>query len=176
MLSQTLHGGRSARVRELGLDDLPTYGLMHALPCAQIRERIELLEREGYLETDPVHGGINTTARAANVLFSGEQVLARVRCSPISEPEPKKKSAAARADEPLLAALKALRLRVAQEQRVPAYIVFSNATLLDMAAKRPASMQELLEVSGVGQVKAERYGAAFLNEIRQYEQTHEEEL
>ena len=176
MLSQTLHGGRSARVRELGLDDLPTYGLMHALPCAQIRERIELLEREGYLETDPVHGGINTTARAANVLFSSEQVLARVRCSPISEPEPKKKSAAARADEPLLAALKALRLRVAQEQRVPAYIVFSNATLLDMAAKRPASMQELLEVSGVGQVKAERYGAAFLNEIRQYEQTHEEEL
>ena len=176
MLSQTLHGGRSARVRELGLDDLPTYGLMHALPCAQIRERIELLEREGYLETDPVHGGINTTARAANVLFSGEQVLARVRCSPISEPEPKKKSAAARADEPLLAALKALRLRVAQEQRVPAYIVFSNATLLDMAAKRPASMQELLEVSGIGQVKAERYGAAFLNEIRQYEQTHEEEL
>ena len=64
---------------------------------------------------------------------------------------------------------------VAQEQHVPAYIVFSNATLLDMAAKRPGSMEELLEVSGVGHVKAERYGAAFLTEIKQYERTHREE-
>ena len=71
--------------------------------------------------------------------------------------------------------MKAVRFRVAQAQHVPAYIVFSNATLLDMAAKRPGSMEELLEVSGVGHVKAERYGAAFLNEIKQYERTHREE-
>ena len=175
VLSQTLYGGRSARVRELGLDALPTYGLMHAVPRTQIRDWIELLEREGYLETDPVHGGIDTTPKAAGVLFSGEQVLARVRRSPIQEPGPKKKTAVPRVDDPLLAALKALRFRVAQEQHVPAYIIFSNATLLDMAAKRPGSMQELLEVSGVGHVKAERYGADFLNEIRQYERTHREE-
>ena len=165
ILSQTLHGGRSARVRELGLDLLPTYGLMSALPGAQIREWIELLERAGYLETDPVHGGIDTTERAAAVLFSGEQVLARVQRTTLAGPRTQKKAAASRTDEPLLAALKALRFRIAQEQGVPAYIVFSNATLLDMAAKRPGSMQELLEVSGVGHVKAERYGAAFLNEI-----------
>ena len=175
ILSQTLHGGRSARVRELGLDLLPTYGLMSALPGAQIREWIELLERAGYLETDPVHGGIDTTERAAAVLFSGEQVLARVQRTTLTGPRTQKKAAASRTDEPLLAALKALRFRIAQEQGVPAYIVFSNATLLDMAAKRPGSMQELLEVSGVGHVKAERYGAAFLNEIRQFEHTHREE-
>ena len=175
ILSQTLHGGRSARVRELGLDLLPTYGLMSALPGAQIREWIELLERAGYLETDPVHGGIDTTERAAAVLFSGEQVLARVQHTTLAGPRTQKKAAASRTDEPLLAALKALRFRIAQEQGVPAYIVFSNATLLDMAAKRPGSMQELLEVSGVGHVKAERYGAAFLNEIRQFEHTHREE-
>ena len=175
ILSQTLHGGRSKRVRELGLDALPTYGLMHTMPQTQICERIELLERAGYLETDPVHGGIDTTERAADVLFSGEQVLARVRQSPLSEPQTQKKAAAPRADDPLLADLKALRFRIAQEQGVPAYIVFSNATLLDMAAKRPGSMQALLEVSGVGHVKAERYGAAFLNEIRHFEHTHREE-
>ena len=175
ILSQTLHGGRSARVRELGLDLLPTYGLMSALPGAQIREWIELLERAGYLETDPVHGGIDTTERAAAVLFSDEQVLARVQRTTFTGPRTQKKAAASRTDEPLLAALKALRFRIAQEQGVPAYIVFSNATLLDMAAKRPGSMQELLEVSGVGHVKAERYGAAFLNEIRQFEHTNREE-
>ena len=175
ILSQTLHGGRSARVRELGLDLLPTYGLMSALSGAQIREWIELLERAGYLETDPVHGGIDTTERAAAVLFSDEQVLARVQRTTLAGPRTQKKAAASRTDEPLLAALKALRFRIAQEQGVPAYIVFSNATLLDMAAKRPGSMQELLEVSGVGHVKAERYGAAFLNEIRQFEHTNREE-
>ena len=175
ILSQTLHGGRSARVRELGLDLLPTYGLMSALPGAQIREWIELLERAGYLETDPVHGGIDTTERAAAVLFSDEQVLARVQRTTLAGPRTQKKAAASRTDEPLLAALKALRFHIAQEQGVPAYIVFSNATLLDMAAKRPGSMQELLEVSGVGHVKAERYGAAFLNEIRQFEHTNREE-
>lgn len=72
--------------------------------------------------------------------------------------------------------LKALRFRIAQEQGVPAYIVFSNATLLDMAAKQPCSMEELMDVSGVGHVKAERYGAAFLHEISRYTHTHKEEL
>lgn len=110
---------------------------MSALPGAQIREWIELLERAGYLETDPVHGGIDTTERAAAVLFSDEQVLARVQRTTLAGPRTQKKAAASRTDEPLLAALKALRFRIAQEQGVPAYIVFSNATLLDMAAKRP---------------------------------------
>ena len=173
ILSQTLHGGRAARVRELGLDTLPTYGLMSTLPSTQIREWIELLERAGYLETDPAHGGIDTTPKAASVLFSGEQVLTRVRRASHMEARPQKKAAAPRADEPLLAALKALRFRIAQEQGVPAYIVFSNATLLDMAA---CSMEELMDVSGVGHVKAERYGAAFLHEISRYTHTHKEEL
>ena len=176
ILSQTLHGGRAARVRELGLDTLPTYGLMSTLPSTQIREWIELLERAGYLEADPVHGGIDTTPKAASVLFSGEQVLTRVRRASHMEARPQKKAAAPRADEPLLAALKALRFRIAQEQGVPAYIVFSNATLLDMAAKQPCSMEELMDVSGVGHVKAERYGAAFLHEISRYTHTHKEEL
>ena len=109
------------------------------------------------------------------MLFSDEQVLARVQRTTLAGPRTQKKAAASRTDEPLLAALKALRFRIAQEQGVPAYIVFSNATLRYWAAKRPGSMQELLEVSGVGHVKAERYGAAFLNEIRQFEHTNREE-
>ena len=68
----------------------------------------------------------------------------------------------------LLAALKALRFRLAQEAGVPAYIVFSNASLADMAALRPLDMEEFLQVSGVGKVKAERYGEAFLKAIRDW--------
>jgi len=67
--------------------------------------------------------------------------------------------------ETLFAELKALRSRLAQERRVPAYVVFSDATLVEMAARRPASPAELLAISGVGTTKLERYGDIFLAAI-----------
>ena len=66
--------------------------------------------------------------------------------------------------------LKKLRNRIATQQKVPAYIVFSNAVLVDMAARCPRTMDEFLEVSGVGAVKAQRYGENFLHVIEQYAQ------
>lgn len=76
-------------------------------------------------------------------------------------------------DEGLLAALREKRTQLAREARVPAYIIFSNATLSDMAAKRPATMEDLLRVTGVGAVKAERYGAEFLGVIARYYRNEE---
>jgi ATP-dependent DNA helicase RecQ len=64
--------------------------------------------------------------------------------------------------DPLIEKLKALRLEIAKEDKVPAFVVFSDATLVDMCQKHPLSPQEFLEVSGVGQVKLERYGEQFL--------------
>jgi ATP-dependent DNA helicase RecQ len=61
-----------------------------------------------------------------------------------------------------------LRARVASESGVPAYVVFSNATLQDMARKKPKNMTEFKRVSGVGELKANWYGQAFLKEIRHY--------
>ena len=63
--------------------------------------------------------------------------------------------------------LRELRLSIAREQQVPPYLIFNNATLEDMCRKRPASAEDLLEVSGVGEKKAERYGQAFLDAIAQ---------
>ena len=65
-------------------------------------------------------------------------------------------------------ALRALRTKLAAAGGVPAYVVFSNAALLDMAARQPATPEEFLEVSGVGSVKAQRYGAAFLEAIARW--------
>jgi ATP-dependent DNA helicase RecQ len=70
--------------------------------------------------------------------------------------------------EELLAALKSLRSRLASERRVPAYVVFSDATLVEMAARRPSSHAELLTVSGVGSTKLERYGDDFLEVIARH--------
>ena len=66
--------------------------------------------------------------------------------------------------------LKKVRVRVAKEAGLPLYLVFSNATLADMARRRPRTLEEFLEVSGVGEVKAEKYGPAFLRALAVYEE------
>lgn len=71
-------------------------------------------------------------------------------------------------DGALYDALRTLRLKLAQEEKVPAYIIFSNATLEDMARKAPETMEEFCTVSGVGSVKAQRFGKAFLQAIAAY--------
>ncbi len=64
--------------------------------------------------------------------------------------------------------LRALRTALAQKAHVPPYVIFSNATLSDMAARQPITEFELLAVRGVGEAKARRYGGAFLEEIKRY--------
>ena len=66
------------------------------------------------------------------------------------------------ADEPLLSALKSLRRRLAEAQNAPAYIVFNDRSLIDMATKKPQTMDELAQCHGVGAAKLARYGAEFL--------------
>lgn len=174
VIIKLLRGSRDKRVLQLGLDQLPTHGALRGMDPDRIRRYIDVLMEEGYLRSDgeeyPV---LRLTARAGDVLFRGQQVLFRERAA---EMPPKKagpagtvpQAASQEADGGLLAALKALRFRLAQEEGVPAYIVFSNATLMDMAALRPLDMEEFLQVSGVGRVKAERYGEAFLKAIRDW--------
>ena len=65
--------------------------------------------------------------------------------------------------DPLFDSLRALRKQIADERGVPAYIVFNDRTLREMAAARPTSPAELLQISGVGPTKLERYGARFLD-------------
>lgn len=69
--------------------------------------------------------------------------------------------------EGMFAKLKELRLKIAHEEKVPAFVVFSDATLVDMCQKHPQTEEELLSVSGVGQVKRKRYGDRFLQLFRQ---------
>ena len=72
-------------------------------------------------------------------------------------------------DQPLWEALRALRKDMADEQGVPAYVVFTDATLADMVQKRPGSLEEMSLVSGVGDHKLERYGQDFLQAINDFE-------
>ena len=117
-----------------------------------------------------MYGGVCLTEEAKQVLFEGKMVTMLVR------PEDKKKPAPAPAPVgeeagKLYDVLKNLRWKIAQKEHVPVYIIFSNATLEDMAAKRPRTMEEFRSVNGVGSVKAQRYGQLFLDAIAEYRGT-----
>ena len=180
LIVQTLRGSRDRRLLQLGLDRLSTYGLMQRLSAEKVLAMIDRLEEAGYLRTNAQHFTLEPTAAANGVLFGGEKIAMPVHLEPAAQSGEKKrrrKSAAASAPttgtDGLFAALKAERTRLAAAEGVPAYVVFSNATLADMAAKAPHTMEDFLEVSGVGEIKAARYGEAFLKAIAAYEEADE---
>ena len=165
LLSKVLRGSRSQRVLTLGLDGLITYGLLRDTSEALTRRYLEALEEVGYLVTEPVHKTLRPTPQAGEVLFRGSKVFLTQRAAPaVFRPreEGLERSGQQPEDQELMAALKATRLQLARQEEVPLYVIFSNATLADMARRRPQTMEEFLSVSGVGEVKARKYGAAFL--------------
>lgn len=175
MIGRILMGSRDKRILELGLDSLSTYGLMSDIPSARVRDILDHLEEAGYLFVDPEHGGVTLTADADRVLFGGERVVTAFK--PLPERKERKRkgkrgtahdSEVLSANEELYEILRRLRFEVAQAEQVPAYIIFTNAALADMAAKKPTSLDEFLKVSGVGESKAARYGDVFLSAIAEY--------
>ncbi len=163
LIVQMLRGSRGKRILELNLDGLPTYGILKGLSQELLTQYIDRLIELEYLAVTPTEFPVLlVTAKARRVLFEGEKVeiLLPVKSSSTSKVETEVP------DDLLLTNLKARRMQLAQKEGVPAYIIFSNATLTDMALKRPMSMDALLEVSGVGKVKAQRYGNSFLDVIR----------
>ena len=175
---QMLRGSREQRVFQLGLDKLPTYGIMKDMDKMQIRAYIDCLAEQGYVYLDGTdYPVLRTTRQAKKVLFRGERVTyVGKKQERAVEAAGEKAAPGTPADAGLLDALRALRSRLAMSGGVPAYVVFSNASLADMAARRPHSMDEFMEVAGVGAVKAQRYGEAFLQAIGEWEQVHPQTL
>ena len=167
---RTLLGSRDKRLLQLGLDKLGSYGMLRKLGKDDLRAMAESLESQGYLETDPVHGGVSLTQKAQGVLFEGKTVSMRLpkaeASAPVSSP------IGGGQDPNLLAMLKRLRWKIAMQESVPAYIIFSNATLEDMSRKAPTTLEAFAKVNGVGSVKVKRFGEVFVDAIADYLQDH----
>lgn len=168
MIGNVLRGSKNKRIMELGLNELSTYGLLSSRSRSEIHAMIDHLEAEGYLVSEHEYQTVQITACSQQVLYQGKSVLMKVEIEPeeIAAPSAATKLTAESAD--LFDALKELRATLAKEAGIPAYVVFTNATLTDMAKKRPKTMSEFRRVSGVGELKAAWYGTAFLNRIQQF--------
>lgn len=170
-----LRGSKAAKVLERGWDSLSTYGIMADVPVPRIRAIIdELVYREFLTRTQGDYPTLALAGRGAVFMKGDKPFVMRVAKGRPRKPRPEGRTRGASAAElpdltpeqaELFEALRSLRTRLAREQQVPPYLIFNNATLEDMCRKRPTTPDELLEASGVGTKKAERYGEAFLEVI-----------
>lgn len=169
LIGNVLRGSRNKRLLELGLNELTTYGLMQDRMRSDVHAMINHLEAEGYLQSDYEFQTLQLTSKAALILYHGKRISMKVEIEPQEPVGNVHVKALDKADTDLFDVLKELRSKLAKEAGIPAYVVFSNATLTDMAKKKPKTMSEFRRVSGVGEIKAAWYGAAFLGCIKDYE-------
>ncbi len=152
-----IRGADTQKIRERKADSFVVYGKGKARPAANWRRIIRGLIGEDYLESDPEYGVLRLTAkgRAADQFEIPEDVTPKR--SARKSVEPADATAAA-----LFAILKDKRLEIARTRSVPAYVIFSDRTLLDMAEKRPRTREEFAAVFGVGAAKIRDFADAFL--------------
>ena len=175
LIVRMLHGSREQRVQQLGLYALSTYGIMSDTDRSKIRDYIDALVEQGYLAQTTGNFPVLQTTPLAREVLRGEARVTYAEREERAETAPRRKSGsrgqtAIASENSLYEALRSLRAELAKTEGVPAYVVFSNATLADMAVKRPENIDEFLDVSGVGEYKAARYGRAFLKAIREWEE------
>lgn len=168
VITETLCGADTEKVRKYHMDREPDYGALGSLTQGEVRERLNYLLDEGYLKpsTGP-YPVLEMTERGMDALGDQREMWMRTFRSDHSAPQRRAAVSGELEGEAaeLFSRLRSLRVRLARLQGVPAYVVFSDKTLREMALTRPGSMEELLEVGGVGEGKARRYGQAFLREI-----------
>ena len=170
VVAAVLTGSKSEQINRFHLDTLSTYNIMHEQTAVRVRQLIDVLLERGLLTADPERYNALFLTQTGNALMRGRGEL-RIKLPREKKPETaarRTEELAADVDEKLFEKLRTLRTKVAQRAGVPPYVVFSNATLADMAARQPKSEYELLGVRGVGEAKARRYGAEFVDCIRDY--------
>ena len=167
-----LRGTETDKIVRAGHDRLPTFGAGAARRKAEWLSLIRQMVAAGILRLDVAgYGGVAITGKG-RALLRGEGVF-RYRADTVAQaPAEPRKPRAAPADQALtadqtalLGVLKELRLRIARERGVPAYVVFSDRSLIDMARRRPRTVEDFAEVHGVGAAKLKDFAPPFLAAI-----------
>jgi ATP-dependent DNA helicase RecQ len=165
-LADVLTGHETERVRSLGHDNLKTFGVGTECDARGWLSVIRQLIAQGHLQPDPDgHGGL-VLARSATEVLRGQQEIRLRREAPRPRARRRQPGATAPALDPAADALwqklRAWRLDESRRQELPPYVIFHDATLIEVARRRPSSLAALGDIPGIGRSKLDRYGDAVL--------------
>ena len=171
-----LTGSEEKRIIENNHNKLSTYGLLSDYSKQTVHDWIEQLTGQDYLEKTGEYNVLSVTEKGWSVL-KGEETPRLLK--PAQKPAKVSKvveDSWEGVDKGLFEALRKLRAIIARKKGVPAYIVFGDAALRDMARRRPSTAQGFLEVKGVGEKKLQQYGEVVLGAIKDYCQVNSLEM
>ncbi|MEM0984289.1 MAG: DNA helicase RecQ [Planctomycetota bacterium] len=174
-VGEVLRGRRTERVLQKGHDELSVFGLLRDHSTAEVSSFIDQLLEQSALEVMSDDLPVLQFGDAGREVLRGERDIRFSAVAASAERKPSKsgdQDLAPLGDEGrrLFETLKSLRTSIARENEVPAYVVFSDRTLRDMARQRPATSTDLLRCHGVGKAKLERFGEQFLEAIAGFEE------
>jgi ATP-dependent DNA helicase RecQ len=179
-LNDVLIGKSTERVEKFNHQRLSTFGIGKNLNAAQWSSVYRQLVTRGLLESDiAAYGGLKLT-EAARPILRGEQSVCMRRDADLVKRKVQRAERTAQrngkarvpfagaSDNPLWLALKTKRLSLAREQSVPPYVIFHDSTLLEILNRRPTTLDEMAQISGIGQAKLMRYGDKFLRVLKDF--------
>ncbi|KFE34789.1 DNA helicase RecQ [Thioclava atlantica] len=165
-LIEILLGSENDRIRQRGHDALPTFGVGRDLTRPQWQAVFRQMMGHDLIRPDNArHGALVMTEAARPILRGAQSITLRRDLVAKAKSKTVAKTLVSEEDAPLLSALKAKRRALAEAQGVPAYVVFTDRTLIEMAETRPSNLDEMARIGGVGAKKLESYGAEFLSVI-----------
>lgn len=166
VICDVLKGSKSEKILKAELNNQSTYGIMKEVTARHIFGTIDFLAEKEYISSDNETEVLKLLPKSRDVLFGRERLV--MKKVENSEKVVKTHRPEVPVNSDLLDALKVLRKGIASKMSVPAYVIFTDATLIDMCKKCPETPDEMLEVSGVGRTKLEKFGKQFLDEIAKF--------
>lgn len=168
-LIDTLKGANTQKIRQYDLMHNPYYGALKSMKKEDIKQLVYTLISHGFLGiSNGEYPTINLSKSALDVLSGQEKVLLKTALPVLNKTVENQSE--------LLENLKALRLEIAVEESLPSYMIFGDRTLKEMSLYQPTSTKELLQISGVGEYKSQKYGKRFLELIKAYQLKHPENI
>ena len=165
-LIDILLGIETDKVRNHGHQSLPTFGVGKDLSRVKWQAVFRQMMGHDLVRPDPNrHGALKIMESALAILGDKKSITLRMDTIKSAKPSPKIKMLVSEEDAPLLSGLKAKRRELAETAGVPAYIIFNDKTLVEMAQKRPINLDAMAQINGVGAKKLENFGNTFLEVI-----------
>lgn len=177
VILDALRGAKTAKIRDYRMNENPYYGNLAKVRTWQIRQVLNQLQIDGYLAVSgDRYAVVKLTEKAYGFLMGNQKLLMKMAKEKTVTAEKQHKGKAGgkavgndvsdMTENTLFGKLKKLRMEITKEEHVPPYIVFSDKTLTDMVVRKPKNKKEMLAVSGVGEVKYQRYGERFLEVLK----------